>query len=64
MFRDMSRDRFLVFFILRNIFYALYVGDWPVSQLWLFSLVPIIGACLGALIYKFVGNSERAEASS
>jgi aquaporin Z len=29
---------------------ALYVGDWAVSQLWLFWVAPIIGALLGALI--------------
>lgn len=31
---------------------AIYVGDWAVSQLWLFWIAPIIGGVLGALIYK------------
>lgn len=31
---------------------ALYVGDWAVSQLWLFWVAPIIGAILGAVIYR------------
>ncbi|RJX73788.1 aquaporin Z [Vibrio sinensis] len=31
---------------------AVYVGDWAISQLWLFWVAPIIGAILGALIYK------------
>jgi aquaporin Z len=37
---------------------ALYVGDWAVSQLWLFWLAPIVGAVLGALIYRFVGGEQ------
>ncbi|MDD2686109.1 MAG: aquaporin Z [Gallionella sp.] len=37
---------------------ALFVGDWAVSQLWLFWLAPIIGAILGALIYRFLGEEE------
>ncbi len=31
---------------------ALYVGDWAVSQLWLFWLAPILGAVLGGIIYR------------
>ncbi|MFZ3508645.1 aquaporin Z [Vibrio harveyi] len=31
---------------------AVFVGDWAVSQLWLFWVAPIIGGILGALIYK------------
>ncbi len=31
---------------------AIYVGDWAVSQLWLFWIAPIIGGVLGAVIYK------------
>jgi aquaporin Z len=34
---------------------ALFVGDWAVSQLWLFWVAPIVGGVLGALIYRFVG---------
>jgi aquaporin Z len=37
---------------------ALYVGDWAVSQLWLFWLAPIVGAVLGAVIYRFVGGEQ------
>ena len=36
---------------------ALYVGDWAVSQLWLFWVAPIVGALIGAVIYKFIGGS-------
>ncbi|MRX26629.1 aquaporin Z [Kangiella sp. HZ709] len=35
---------------------ALYVGDWAISQLWLFWLAPIVGAAIGAFIYKFIGK--------
>jgi len=37
---------------------ALYVGDWAISQLWLFWLAPIVGGILGALIYRLIGNEE------
>ncbi|MCL1095711.1 aquaporin Z [Shewanella kaireitica] len=32
---------------------ALFVGDWALSQLWLFWLAPIAGAILAGIIYKF-----------
>jgi aquaporin Z len=31
---------------------ALFVGDWALAQLWLFWLAPLVGAAIGALIYK------------
>jgi len=34
---------------------ALFAGDWAVSQLWLFWVAPIVGAVLGAMIYKYIG---------
>ena len=37
---------------------ALFVGDWAVAQLWLFWVAPIVGAAIGALIYRFIGESE------
>lgn len=37
---------------------AVYVGDWAVGQLWLFWVAPIIGALLGAIVYKFIGKKE------
>lgn len=37
---------------------ALYVGDWAVSQLWLFWLAPIAGALLGALAYRFIAAEK------
>jgi len=38
---------------------ALYVGDWAVSQLWLFWVAPIVGALLGALVYRFIGSAQE-----
>jgi aquaporin Z len=38
---------------------ALFVGDWALSQLWLFWVAPIVGAVLGAATYRFIG-SEKA----
>jgi len=37
---------------------ALFVGDWAVAQLWLFWAAPIVGALLGAAIYRLIGSSE------
>ena len=33
---------------------ALFVGDWAISQLWLFWLAPIGGALLGAWTYRAI----------
>ncbi|MFA0438639.1 aquaporin Z [Vibrio sp. 10N.286.49.C2] len=37
---------------------ALYVGDWATSQLWLFWLAPIVGAVIGAWIYRSLLGSN------
>jgi aquaporin Z len=37
---------------------ALFVGDWALAQLWLFWVAPIVGAVLGATIYRFIGSAE------
>ncbi|EOX4414128.1 aquaporin Z [Vibrio alginolyticus] len=37
---------------------AVYVGDWAVSQLWLFWIAPIVGGVLGAVIYKNLLGKE------
>jgi len=36
-----------------------FVGDWAVGQLWLFWVAPIAGACIGALLYRFIGSEAR-----
>jgi aquaporin Z len=35
---------------------ALFVGNWAVGQLWLFWLAPIVGALLGAIIYRSISG--------
>jgi aquaporin Z len=42
----------------RSLGVAFYAGDWALAQLWLFWVAPIIGALLGALVYRFLGNSD------
>jgi aquaporin Z len=37
---------------------AVFVGDWAVSQLWLFWIAPIVGALIGAAIYRFIGSEN------
>jgi aquaporin Z len=41
---------------------ALFVGDWALAQLWLFWVVPIVGAALAGLVYKalFEGRPETS----
>jgi aquaporin Z len=38
---------------------AVFVGDWALAQLWLFWVAPIVGAVLGATIYKFIGSEDK-----
>lgn len=38
---------------------ALFVGDWALSQLWLFWVAPIVGSLLGAAIYRFIGSEDK-----
>ena len=38
---------------------ALFVGDWAVAQLWLFWLAPIVGAVLGAGVYRLIASEEK-----
>jgi aquaporin Z len=37
---------------------GVFVGDWAVSQLWLFWVAPIAGALIGAAVYRFVGSDS------
>ena len=33
------------------------VGDWATAQLWLFWVAPIVGASIGAALYRFIGRT-------
>ena len=37
---------------------ALYAGGWAIAQLWLFWVAPIIGALIGAAVYRYIGGTE------
>lgn len=37
---------------------AVFVGDYALSQLWLFWVAPIIGGIIGAVVYKAVAGKE------
>ena len=43
----------------RSLGVAVYVGDWAVAQLWLFWVAPIIGALLGAVVYRYLGSPDE-----
>ncbi|MCK9305114.1 MAG: aquaporin Z [Bacteroidales bacterium] len=38
----------------RSISQAIFVGDWALSQLWLFIIVPVAGALLAGVVYKYL----------
>ena len=38
---------------------AVFVGDWAVSQLWLFWIAPIAGAILAGIVYRWLGREEK-----
>ena len=37
---------------------AVFAGGWAIEQLWLFWVAPIVGALLGALVYRGVVESD------
>ena len=37
---------------------AVFAGGWALGQLWLFWVAPIVGALLGGVIYRFIGESK------
>lgn len=43
----------------RSISQAVFVGGWAIEQLWLFILVPIVGAALAGLAYKYLGGKGK-----
>jgi aquaporin Z len=38
---------------------AVFVGDWALAQLWLFWIAPIIGAIIGAVIWRVVDPGDE-----
>jgi aquaporin Z len=38
----------------RSISQALFVGDWALAQLWVFIAIPVAGAALAGIVYKFL----------
>ena len=38
---------------------ALIVGGWAIEQLWLFWLAPLLGAVIGGVAYRWLGNEDR-----
>jgi aquaporin Z len=41
----------------RSISQAIFVGDWALSQLWLFIVAPIAGAVIAGVVYKIINKS-------
>lgn len=37
---------------------ALIVGGWALQQLWMFWLAPIVGAAIGAVVYRWLGKED------
>jgi aquaporin Z len=42
---------------------AVYVGGWAVAQLWLFWIAPIVGALLGAVVYRYIAGEQRSSSA-
>lgn len=38
---------------------ALFAGGWAIAQLWLFWVAPIVGALLGAAVYRWIGGAKE-----
>ena len=38
---------------------AIFVGGWALEQLWLFWLVPLVGAALGGIIYPLIAGDKK-----
>ncbi|MEM9079475.1 MAG: aquaporin Z [Verrucomicrobiota bacterium] len=44
----------------RSLGVAVFQGGWALGQVWLFWVAPIIGAVVGAFVYKFIGSDEES----
>lgn len=42
----------------RSISQAVFVGDWALSQLWLFIVVPIVAAVIAGVVYRFMASDK------
>ncbi len=40
----------------RSISQALFVGDWALAQLWVFIVIPVLGALAAGAVYKYLGQ--------
>jgi aquaporin Z len=40
---------------------ALFQGGWAVEQLWFFWVMPIVGAVIGGLVYRYLWSERPAE---
>lgn len=43
----------------RSLGVAVFAGGWALQQVWLFWVAPILGAVLGSLVYKFLGDEKK-----
>lgn len=43
----------------RSLGVAVFAGGWALQQVWLFWVAPILGAALGAMVYKFLGDEKK-----
>ena len=43
----------------RSLGVAVFAGGWALQQVWLFWVAPILGAVLGAVVYKFLGDEKK-----
>jgi aquaporin Z len=40
---------------------AVFVGDWAIMQLWAFWVAPVVGAVIGALVYRFIAEDAASD---
>lgn len=42
----------------RSLGVALFEGGWALEQLWMFIVAPVLGAIVGAIVYRIVGGDD------